>query len=179
LTSTDGWTSSSIDYVKPRPETDAWTAEAQANGKVGSQKLLAVLTEKPELWVEEALQLTAGERVVVRRRLIELDGQPYEIATSYYPASIAEGTALAAPRKMRGGAPTVLAELGHGTASATEDVEARLPTPDEANVLNTDPSDPVLVLTRLARNQDGRPVELSVMTRLGARGRLRYEMKVN
>jgi DNA-binding GntR family transcriptional regulator len=103
-----------------------------------------------------------GEQTVVRRRLILLDRQPVELADSYYPAAIATGTALAAPQRIRGGAVTLLADLGYSTADIVEEITARLPDPDEVSRLEIGEHEPLIVLARLSRDAAGTPVEYAV-----------------
>lgn len=180
MTSSDDlWTSTSMAYLRPQNGVDAWTAEAATRGGVGTQRLLKVETIKPPAAIEAALELRSSEAATLRLRLIELDGHPVEIASSWYPADIATGTGLADTKKIRGGAPQLLADLGRGIDSVVEDVESRLPTAEEAGMLHMDPHQPVLVLYRLARDHDDRPVEMSVMVTPGSQRRLRYEMKVS
>ncbi|MCX5209783.1 UTRA domain-containing protein [Kitasatospora sp. NBC_00240] len=177
--SDDKWSSDSAAYLRPRSGADAWSAEAELRGGVGSQRLLLVETTPAPTLVADELDLRPGHTVVHRQRLIELDGHPVEIASSWYPGAIAAGTALAANKKIRGGAVTLLTGLGHRIASVVEDVESRLPTDHEASALRLSAHEPVLVLTRLARDQGERPIEFSVMVTPGSERRLRYEMKVN
>jgi hypothetical protein len=49
----------------------------------------------------------------LRRRPLLSDGEPFELATSYYPLEIARGTELTAPGKIRGGAVALLKSLGY------------------------------------------------------------------
>lgn len=179
MSSSDLWTSDSSAYLRPHAQADAWTIETAARGKVGGQRLLSVETTTPPADVRDDLKLPAGHQAVRRLRLIELDGHPVEIAESWYPDEIARGTGLAESTKIRGGAPTLLAGLGHPISAVVEDVESRLPTPVEAELLQMKHREPVLVLRRIACDSEERPIELSVMVTPGSHRRLRYEMKVN
>jgi GntR family transcriptional regulator len=53
-----------------------------------------------------------------------------------------------------------LEEQGHILERFTEDVTARMPTPQEARLLNLSPGVPVFRLVRTAYAMDGRPVEV-------------------
>jgi DNA-binding GntR family transcriptional regulator len=112
---------SSTPYVTPH-RGDAWAADAARRGMAGTQRLLVVETIEAPGAVREALSLRPGDRVVVRRRLIFLDGQPVELADSSYPAAIAGATALAETTKIRGGAVTLLGRLGHAPAEFVEEI---------------------------------------------------------
>ncbi|MFI8371725.1 GntR family transcriptional regulator [Streptomyces sp. NPDC085466] len=162
----DAWISETAPYLAPRApgQGDAWSDEAARRGRTGGQRLLqAGEVEAPEV-VRAALGLPAGERVIVRRRLILLDGLPVELADSYYPLSVAAGTALAEPRKVPGGAVTLLKELGYVGAEVVEDVTAGLATPAECGHLGLAEGSAVLRLLRLARTAGGVPMEASLMT---------------
>jgi DNA-binding GntR family transcriptional regulator len=112
--------------------------------------------------------------------LILLDGQPIEVARSYWPVNVAADTPLAGTGRVRGGAVTLLAELGYKPGAVTEDVQTRPPTKEEAEALQlTDNSEWVLALTRTIATPDGRPYEVSVMVSPGRIGRLHYSMKVD
>ncbi|BCL15039.1 UTRA domain-containing protein [Micromonospora sagamiensis] len=173
-----GWLSVSVPYVTPGG-SDSWKAEAATAGGVGSQRLVEVAEVVAPAEVAAALDIEPGGTVVVRRRLMLLDDRPVELTDSYYPLAIARGTALAEPRKIRGGAVTLLAELGYRPCHTVEDVYAREPTDAERKALALDGHRWVLGLTRLLTSGGGLPVELSVMTMVAEGRRLRYEMSID
>jgi GntR family transcriptional regulator len=153
--------SSSVPYVTPQ-QGDAWAADAAGRGKSGTQRLLDVRIGDPPPEVRQALGLHTGEQAVVRRRLILLDGQAVELADSYYPAGIAADTPLAQPIRIRGGAVTLLAEMGHAPADIVEEITARLPNPDEMSLLEIQEHEPLIILSRLSRDAAETPVEYAV-----------------
>ncbi|WP_242000077.1 GntR family transcriptional regulator [Streptomyces klenkii] len=173
---TEKWTSVSTPYLLPRAagESDAWTAEAPGRT---SQRLTEVTMAQPPVEVAEALRLAAGDRAVVRRRLILLDGQPVELADSYYPPRIADATPLAEPTKIPGGATTLLARLGYHVHRAVEDIEQRPAEPHETEALLLEPGASVLTLTRTSYSANGAPFEASLMVMKAPR-RLRYELEI-
>ncbi|MFF5443682.1 GntR family transcriptional regulator [Streptomyces sp. NPDC012888] len=174
------WTSTSTPYLVPRAagDTDAWTAEAAALGRKGGQRVLHAGEEPASREVAALLGLVAGEPVVARRRLIELDGEPHELTDSYYPYDIAAGTPLAGTARIRGGAVSVLASLGHAGVRATEHVTARMPDPGERDRLRTGEGEPVLRVARVTYDAAGRPVQADVMLMPAARQQLRYEIGI-
>lgn len=175
----DRWTGSSTPYIESG-QGDAWGKEAAQQGRSGTQRILSAGEEPAPRAVAEALQLQPGTPVVARQRLILLDELPIEVAHSYWPVDVAAGTALARTGKIRGGAVTLLAELGYEPGTVTEDVQARPPMKEEAEALQlTDNSEWVLALTRTIITPDGRPYEVSVMVSPGRIGRLHYSMKVD
>lgn len=170
-------TSDSLAYVAARNEgqSDAWTEEAKQRG---GQRLAEVAEVDPPEPVTTALRLPAGEKVTVRRRIILLDGSPIELADSYYPLRIARGTALTEKRKIKGGAPTLLADLGYRARRVSEDLEFRDADDAERAALNLPEGASVLTLLRTTTNEDGIPFEVQLMVMKAPR-RLHYEIEVD
>jgi GntR family transcriptional regulator len=167
----------SLAYVRPRKQgqADAWTEEAQRRG---GQRLTEVAEVEPPLEVAAALSLSAGRKAAVRRRVILLDGEAIELADSYYPLEIARGTALLESKKIKGGAPTLLAELGYRPRHVTEDLELREPTHLEQTALSVPAGSNVLTLLRTTKPEDGSPYEVQLMVMKAPR-RLHYEIEVD
>lgn len=180
MTSSNEWISASTPYLTP-PESggDAWAEEAAARQGRGTQKLIHAgeVTAPPQ--VAEAFRLNGGAHVITRRRIMYLDDVPVELADTYYPLRIAEGTRLAEPRKIRGGAVTLLAELGHVATRLQEDVSARMPTDGERTALRLPGDEPVLILQRLTFDKDGQAIQVDAMVAPARLRRLRYELKVS
>ena len=61
--------------------------------------------------------------------------EPMQLATSYTPWSLAEGTQMAEPDSGPGGIYSRLADIGHGPVHFTEDVTTRLATQEESTFL--------------------------------------------
>jgi DNA-binding GntR family transcriptional regulator len=175
----DRWVGSSTPYIESG-KGDAWGSEASARGHKGTQHILGADTTSAPHPIAEALGIAAGSLVVSRKRLILLNEQPIEFAQSYWPADFAGGTALAKVGKIRGGAVSLLAELGYTPGTVDEDVQTRPPTKEETEALQlSDANEWVLTLTRTLATPDGRPYEVSVMVSPGRIGRLHYSMKVD
>jgi DNA-binding GntR family transcriptional regulator len=128
--------------------------------------------------VAEGLGLSSTDRVVVRSRVMLLDDHPVELTDSFYPATLVAGTALADPRKIPGGAPTVLADLGHHPADVLEELTVRPATEQEAGALGLEPGSLVIVLFRIVLGEDGVPFEVSLMTMRPEGRRFRYRVRV-
>ncbi|MFC7813779.1 GntR family transcriptional regulator [Streptomyces sp. NPDC057367] len=153
-------------------------AEAEARGRRGTQRILRADEVAAPAEVAELLGVAEGDPVVVRRRLILLDEMPNELTDTYYPLAIAQGTALARTAKIRGGAVTLLAELGHIGVLVREDVTATMPDEEERRTLNTAPDEPVLRLTRVTLDRENRPIQVDRMVMPALRQRLRYEIEI-
>ncbi|MFJ6994746.1 GntR family transcriptional regulator [Streptomyces sp. NPDC003090] len=179
MSGTEHWTSTSMPYLTPRAQGqgDAWAEEAAAQGRRGTQRIVSAGEVAADDEPAALLGLPPGEPVVVRRRVIELDGEPVELTDTYYPAHIARGTPLAGTAKIRGGAVTLLAGLGHTGVRVVETVTARLPTAEERELLQLDSAQPVLRLARQTLDARDRPIQADLMTMPAHRQRLRYEMR--
>ncbi|MFD4262398.1 GntR family transcriptional regulator [Streptomyces sp. NPDC058534] len=178
--SASSWVSTSLPYLTPQEKGrgDAWGAEAEAQGRRGAQRILHAGEVPAPAEVAELLGIAEGEPVVVRRRLILLDERPNELTDTYYPPAIARGTALARTAKIRGGAVTLLAELGHIGVLVREDVTATMPDEEERRVLETALDEPVLRLTRLTLDREDRPIQVDRMVMPALRQRLRYQIEI-
>ncbi|MET9759479.1 UTRA domain-containing protein [Streptomyces sp. NPDC006372] len=174
------WISTSMPYLTPREQGqgDAWSADAASQGRRGSQRIVQAGEVPAPTEVARLFGVPEGEPVIVRRRLILLDDEPNELTDTYYPVDIARGTALAGTAKIRGGAVTLLAELGHVGVLVREDVTAGLPEEEEREALRLAPAEPVLRLTRLTFDRDDRPIQVDHMVMPALRQQLRYEIRL-
>ncbi|MFE0349151.1 GntR family transcriptional regulator [Streptomyces griseoluteus] len=174
------WVSASMPYLTPRDrgQSDAWGAEAAARGGKGGQRIVHAGEVLASDEVAALLGVATGEAVVVRRRVIELDGRPVELTDTYYPTAVARGTRLAERGKIPGGAVTLLAELGHRGVRVREDVTARMPDPEERAALRLDTGEPVLRLSRVTFDDADRPVQADLMVMPARRQQLRYEIRI-
>jgi GntR family transcriptional regulator len=113
--------------------------------------------------VAETLGVDEGTTVLARSREMFANDIPVQIARSYLPWDIAEGTALTKADTGAGGTYSRLAELGHAPAEFTETVRVRPPSDDESRALRMDPDQRVFSIVRTARTAEGRPVEVNVI----------------
>lgn len=156
----------------------AFIAEAEGVGAPGVDQL-EVGYEKPAAEVREVLRLTGRDRVLARRRRYLLDGQPVEIAASYIPAVLAKGTPIEERHTGPGGIYARLEEGGHVLAEFTEEVAARMPTPEERQRLLLPEGTPVLTVRRVAIDTDGVPVEMTDTVKAAPSYVLEYRFPAN
>lgn len=174
----DQWVSLSAPYLSA-VAGDAWAAEAAEKGRVGTQVVGEVVEIASPAEIAAALGLNPGDPVVLRDRTVFLDERPFELVRSYFPARIARDTRLADPRKIPGGATTLLTQLGYPARQVTEEITVHISTAQERTRLALHDGEPVLVLTRLICTDGGLPVELSIMTMPALRRRLSYQMSIS
>lgn len=111
--------------------------------------------------VRACLGLPARAKVLARRRRYLLDEQPVELADSYVPSALARGTAIEERHTGPGGIYGRLEESGHELAEFTEEVGARMPTPEERRRLRLPEGTPVLTVRRVAYDTSGARVEMT------------------
>jgi GntR family transcriptional regulator len=154
----------------------AFNVEAAQIGATPGVDMLTVTEARPPAEVADRLGVADDAEVVVRSRRYLLDGKPMETAVSYIPADLAKGTPISDPNPGPGGIYARLEEQGHTLARFTEDVSARMPTPEEARVLSLRPGVPVFRLVRTAYDMDGRAVEVCDTVMAADAYQLSYEL---
>lgn len=138
----------------------AFLAEVEGAGAKPTVDRIKVTEERPSRDIVRRMGLPAKERVVVRRRRYLVDGHPVEFATSYLPASIARGTPITDENPGPGGIYARLEEMGHRLDHFEEEINARMPHPDEVRELALAPGVPVFHLIRTAFDTEGQAVEV-------------------
>jgi GntR family transcriptional regulator len=152
-----------------------WLAEAAAHGMHARSAILDVVECLPPADVRTALGLPEGGSALLRSQLILVDDEPAELVKSYYPLDIARGSALSDRRRIKGGTPLLLRELGHPPRLSVDRVCARIPTQEEYQALRLTGSMPVLHTLRVVHSDGERPVEATVMVKAGHLYEVQYE----
>jgi GntR family transcriptional regulator len=122
----------------------------------------------------ELLGSAEGAEAVYRRLRMYAGSEPVQLATSWIPADIADGTPIAEPDTGPGGTYSRLADIGHAPAQFTEDVSVKIPDDDEASALGIDPDHRVYTITRGAVDATGRVVEVNIIVMPTHQWTLRY-----
>src|SRR5215216_6497414 len=117
----------------------AYLAELEAEGRRPEVEVLEVARVRAPDEVAVWLQLAIGADALIRRRRYLADGEPMELATSYIPWELAEGTAMVEANTGPGGVYARLEERGHELKRFSEEVAARMPTSDEVRALVLQP----------------------------------------
>jgi GntR family transcriptional regulator len=153
---------------------DAWASDVKAQGRTPRQDV-DVSIVKPFPAISARLGLQDGEAVVVRKRIRYVDEVPYQLADSYYPRDIAEGSAIMVPGDITvpGG---LMADAGHRQARFRDEIIVRMPLPEEAFRLHLVAGTPVAEHTRTGYNAADRPVRVIITIAPGDRHRIIYEV---
>ena len=120
-------------FTRQRRETGkgAYDVEMKELGFTPRVELVDVGPVTPPDEIVKRLQLDPGEQALIRRRRMYANDEPMQLATSYIPWSLAQGTPMAQRDTGPGGIYSRLADVGHGPVRFTEDVSTRMPTPEE------------------------------------------------
>ncbi len=157
----------------------AFSIEAEKSGYTPQVDNITVTREKPNPTVAERLRLTAGDEVVVRSRRYLADGRPVETAISYIPAAFAENTPIEQVDTGPGGIYARLEEAGHTLARFTEEVGARMPSPDERRLLQLAAGAPVLTVVRTAYDTNDVAVEVCDTVKVASAYLLEYDFSAH
>ncbi|MGQ0777543.1 MAG: GntR family transcriptional regulator [Pseudonocardiales bacterium] len=154
----------------------SWKSEAERLGMRGTQELAYVGAVSAEEDVAALLEVEPRATVAVRRRVMSLDDEPVQLADSYYPLDLVQGTPIAESRKLPGGTVAALERLGLELGDFEEHVSSRAATPQERQALRLAEGVPILVLMRTTYTIDGRPVEVSKALLAADRHQLIYRL---
>jgi DNA-binding GntR family transcriptional regulator len=107
-----------------------------------------------------ALGIEPGTPLVARRRLVVVpDVGPVELGTTYIPLDLAAGTAVGSPEPLPEGLLSHLTKHGGVVFDhAVERVSAKLPTAEEARLLEVGRRDPLLSVLLAVCDRTGRPL---------------------
>lgn len=160
-----------------------FNAQALEQGQRARQEIREVVRIPAPAEVAMRLDIDADADVIVRRRVFWLEEQPAAITDSYYPASLASGTPLERPGRIKGGAHAVIEDpagaIGRHIARSVDEIAGRMPTPDEARLLRLPPGVPVFRVLRTVYDSEGRPVEVQDSIAAADRHSFRYEVDMS
>jgi GntR family transcriptional regulator len=158
---------STVRYAQSARESSggrgAFDAEIKSLGMTPRSDTEVGLVTPPQE-VAAALGLAEDQQVIRRMRRMYANNVPVQLAPSYIPAEIAEGTPLAEADSGPGGIISRFAELGHAQTRITESIRVRRATEEEANFLQIEEDQPVVEIWHTGWTADDRPVEICVHT---------------
>lgn len=142
------------------------TGQSIWNADIGTRprtESVTVGVEIPPPLIAGVLQLSDGDRAVVRRRRYVVDDKPVQLATSYYPESLVSGSPITEINTGQGGAYARLTELGFEPTKFVEELRSRMPRESESEALDLAQGTPVICVVRTAYTSGDRPVEVNEM----------------
>lgn len=171
------WMPGTFEHSKQRRDTpeagaDAWAADVIAQGRIPHQDVDVSIVQPPGV---VSTHLGSPDMVVVRRRLRYVDDVPFQIADSYYPRDVAEGTPIMSPgdTTIPGG---LMAAAGHRQTRFRDEIKVRMPLPEESTRLDLPSGTPVAEHIRIGYNTAGRAVRVIITIVPGDRHRIIYEV---
>jgi len=171
----------------PVNKVDQWEADAQAEGWNTRQVVAGVDHLPAPAEVASFLGVERGIRLVRRRRLryVAKPGTPENlamIADTWTPTDIAEkeidGTAPLLTQSNVVYPGGIYRALGFRQVKFVDDIQARMPTPEEGRLLHLPPGTPVGQHARTGIDASGRRVRVLISVWAGDRQRLKYELDV-
>lgn len=159
-----------------------FNAQVREQGLKPEQRLMNVATIPAPPEIANRLALQDDAEVVVRERLFLADSVPVAQCTSYYPADFAAGTLIAEARKVKGGVYALIEDpqgpIARVIVRSEEDLEARMPTKQEAELLKLAPGIPVVRVIRTIYDSGDRPLEVQDSVVAADRHVFRYEVQM-
>ncbi len=154
-------------------------AEVEAQGREPRVEVTSISPILSPGWVADRLGLTEGDQVLLRRNRYLADDQPVQLANTYIPWSIAEGSRFFEEVPEAGGIFAHFERLGHRLVRFQEDVSARMPSPDEANALYLGRGVPVIEVLHTSIDQDGAAFEATQFILPADRNVLTFELPIS
>ncbi|MGW8635251.1 GntR family transcriptional regulator [Streptomyces sp. NPDC055793] len=166
----DGWLESRQGYgtiVRGRPTA------AENQDRRGQQALIRDESRAPGRLVEvgyvpvpkrvaSVLGLPKRAKVLMRRFLVEDEGEPFELVSSYFPPGMVEGTDLESTEALSGSTREHLeARKKVRFDHVQERISARLPEPAEGELLDVPDGVPVLSVLVVACDASGQALQVS------------------
>lgn len=156
-----------------------WVSEAAKRSQRGANRIILVGEAVPPRRVREILDLADDGVAVLRSRVGLLNDEPAELVDSYYPAELAQGTRLADRRKIPGGSPTLLAEMGYPPREQEDEISARPATTREFTQLELPADIPVIEVFRVVYSDDRRPIEVTTLVKPAHLFKMGYHLPVH
>ncbi|MFE2497126.1 GntR family transcriptional regulator [Streptomyces scopuliridis] len=159
-----------------------FNAEMAAQGHRAKQDVVEVTEVLADMDVASRLGLAEGSSVIMRRIVAWVDGDPTQLMETYYPVDLAGGTRIAEPKPIKGGAHSVIEDpegpIARRIVQFVEDLESRMPSPEEAASLKILKGVPLVRTLRTAYDASGRAVEVLVTRMAADRHMFRYIIDV-
>ncbi|WP_328581431.1 GntR family transcriptional regulator [Streptomyces sp. NBC_00370] len=153
--------------------------EAKRQGKTPRIDVPSIAQEVPPADVAERLQVAGDqESVVHRENHYFADDEPVQIVSTYLRWEEARETLLMEKKSGPNGIYGRLEELGHVMTRVRDEISARMPTPEEASILDLLPGVPVLEVLHTSFDQDGQPFEVSRYVHRADQTGLLYDLPV-
>ncbi|MEU2046846.1 GntR family transcriptional regulator [Streptomyces albidoflavus] len=154
---------------------DAYSTDVTSAGRRPHQTFRVEVTTAPE-YTARRLKVETGSRSVLRFCHRFVDDVPWSTQATHYPNwLVQEAPRLTDPGDIDEGTTRYLASLGIEQVGYADEISTRMPTPDEARMLEIGAGVPVLLWTRTGYSAE-RPIRCTVTTFRGDLNRMNYEI---
>ncbi|MER5222355.1 GntR family transcriptional regulator [Streptomyces flaveus] len=154
---------------------DAYSTDVTNAGRRPHQTFRVEILPAPKD-VAERLRIEPDSRTVLRFCHRYVDDVPWSTQATYYPAWLAdEAPRLAEPGDIAEGTTRYLADRGIEQVGYFDEISTRMPTPDEARLLEVGAGVPVLLWMRTGYSVE-RPIRCTITTFRGDLNRMNYEI---
>jgi GntR family transcriptional regulator len=145
---------------RPLPELTGFSEHVTALGHKPGSKLVRFRRRRADA-ADPLTRPFEPAKVVVIRRVRLVDGEPVGLHRAVYPADLADQVGLTAERFTTGHLSVygLLAEHGVQLARATEQLQARVASHEEAGLLGVPAGEPLMLVRRFSYDTSGRLVE--------------------
>ncbi|WP_328494968.1 GntR family transcriptional regulator [Streptomyces sp. NBC_00414] len=154
---------------------DSYSTDVTNAGRRPHQTFRVEMLPAPE-GIAQRLNTTTGAKAVLRFCHRYVDDVPWSTQATYYPSWLVdESPRLAEPGDIEEGTTRYLAAQGIEQVGYFDEIAARMPTPEEARLLEIGAGVPVLLWTRTGYTAD-RPIRCTITTFRGDLNRMNYEI---
>ncbi|MCX4994625.1 GntR family transcriptional regulator [Streptomyces longwoodensis] len=154
---------------------DAYNTDVTSAGRRPHQTFRVEMLPAPED-VAARLKVEKGSKAVLRFCHRYVDDVPWSTQATYYPGWLVERSPrLAEPGDIEEGTTRYLTTHGIEQIGYFDEIATRMPTPDEARLLEVGAGVPVLLWTRTGYSSEG-PIRCTITTFRGDLNRMNYEI---
>ncbi|MGW7307392.1 GntR family transcriptional regulator [Streptomyces sp. NPDC054835] len=154
---------------------DAYSTDVTNAGRHPTQTFRVEVTPADE-YVADRLKVDRESTTVLRFCHRFVDEVPWSTQATYYPDwLVREAPRLAEPGDIAEGTTRYLAGIGVEQVGYFDEIAARMPTPDEARLLDVSAGVPVMLWTRTGYSGD-KPIRCTITTFRGDLNRMNYEI---
>lgn len=154
---------------------DAYSTDVTNAGRRPHQTFRVELTTAPK-YVAERLKIDSGSTAVLRFCHRFVDDVPWSTQATHYPEwLVKKGPRLTEPGDIAEGTTRYLASLGIEQIGYADEIATRMPTPEEARLLEIGAGIPVLLWTRTGYSSEC-PIRCTITTFRGDLNRMNYEI---
>ncbi|WP_438303553.1 GntR family transcriptional regulator [Streptomyces sp. HUAS TT11] len=154
---------------------DGYSTDVTNAGRRPHQTFRVEVTTTSD-YIAERLKVDSGARSVLRFCHRFVDDVPWSTQATYYPDwLVQQAPRLTEPGDIDEGTTRYLAGLGIEQVGYADEIATRMPTPDEARLLEIGPGIPVLLWTRTGYTAE-RPARCTITTFRGDLNRMNYEI---